>query len=59
MQTSVRRAAMLADRYGINGVPAMVVDGRYRTGPADAGGYAQTLSVTDALVQQVRATKQD
>jgi thiol:disulfide interchange protein DsbA len=59
VQTSVRRAAVLADRYGIRGVPALVVDGRYRTGPSDAGGYAQSLAVTDALVQQVRAAKQD
>jgi thiol:disulfide interchange protein DsbA len=59
VQTSVRRAAVLGDRYGIRGVPAMVVDGRYRTGPADAGGYEQTLAVTDALVRQVRADKQN
>ncbi|MGD2083883.1 MAG: thiol:disulfide interchange protein DsbA/DsbL [Chromatiales bacterium] len=59
VQTSVRRAAVLADRYGISGVPALVIDGRYRTSPADARGYAQALAVTDALVQKVRAAKQD
>jgi len=53
----VRRAQQLTRRYGIDGVPSMIVDGRYRTGPALAGTYARTMPVVDALVQKATADR--
>lgn len=53
----VRRAQQLTRRYGIDGVPTMIVDGRYRTGPALAGTYARTMPIVDALVQKVIAER--
>lgn len=50
----VGRAKVLTARYQIDGVPTMVVDGHYSTGPALAGSYARTLPVTDALIEKVR-----
>ncbi|HEY5719367.1 MAG TPA: thiol:disulfide interchange protein DsbA/DsbL [Gammaproteobacteria bacterium] len=50
--TKVNRAKQLTRRYGIDGVPALIVEGRYRTGPSMAGTYANTMPVVDALVQK-------
>ncbi len=50
----VRRAAQLTRSYGINGVPSLIVDGRFRTGPALAGTYARTMPIVDALVEKAR-----
>jgi thiol:disulfide interchange protein DsbA len=46
----MRVAADLARRYGIANVPAMVVNGKYRTGGAEAGSYETLLEVIDELV---------
>jgi len=32
VQSKVRRSTVLARRYGVNGVPSLIVDGRYRSG---------------------------
>lgn len=53
----VRRAQQLTRRYGIDGVPSLIVDGRYRTGPALAGTYARTMPVVDALVRKAAAER--
>lgn len=46
----MRVAEDLARRYNISGVPAVVVNGKYRTGGAEAGGYPQLLEVINELV---------
>jgi thiol:disulfide interchange protein DsbA len=46
----MRVAEDLARRYSISGVPAIVVNGKYRTGGAEAGGYPELLEVIDELV---------
>jgi len=46
----LRVANDLARRYSISGVPAIVVNGKYRTGAAEAGGYPKMLEVIDELV---------
>ncbi|GAA0794782.1 thiol:disulfide interchange protein DsbA/DsbL [Marinobacterium sediminicola] len=40
--------------YEITGVPAMVVNGKYRVTAQSAGGHKQMLEVVDYLVQQER-----
>ncbi len=57
VQAEVKRAGRLAQLYDIHGVPTLVVDGRYTTSPSAAGGYEETLQVTDFLIQKVRAEK--
>ena len=51
----MRVAEDLARRYSISGVPAIVVNGKYRTGGAEAGGYPQLLQVIDELVAREAA----
>ena len=46
----MRVAEDLGRRYGITGVPAVVVNGKYRTGGQEAGSYQRLLEVIDELV---------
>ena len=46
----LRVAKDLARRYAITGVPAMVVNGKYRSGKTDTGTYPVLLDVVDELV---------
>ncbi|MEX2495288.1 MAG: thiol:disulfide interchange protein DsbA/DsbL [Woeseia sp.] len=53
----IRVAEDLARRYSISGVPAVVVNGKYRTGGAEAGGYPQLLEVINELVAREAANR--
>jgi thiol:disulfide interchange protein DsbA len=44
------KADDLARRYAVANVPTMVVNGKYRTGGAEAGSYPTLLKVIDELV---------
>ncbi len=46
----LRLAEDLNRRYGIANVPSVVVNGKYRTGGAEAGGYPNLLELIDELV---------
>ncbi|NIV17634.1 MAG: thioredoxin domain-containing protein [Woeseiaceae bacterium] len=46
----IRVAQDLMRRYGISSTPMMVVNGKYRTGGAEAGGYSNLLELLDELV---------
>ena len=48
----LRVAQDLARRYAITGVPAVVVNGKYRTGKTEAGTYPKLLEVVDELIQR-------
>jgi thiol:disulfide interchange protein DsbA len=46
---AMRVAADLARRYNVTSVPMIVVNGKYRTDTAMAGGYPQLMEVIDEL----------
>jgi thiol:disulfide interchange protein DsbA len=46
----LRVAKDLGRRYAISGVPAIVVNGKYRTGGAEAGSYDAVPDVIDELI---------
>lgn len=50
VDTKTRQAAVLSRKYGITGVPSVIVDGRYRTSARLTGGYDKMLKVIDHLV---------
>ncbi len=54
VETQMRRAEQLVEAYGLTGVPAFVVNGKYWTDVRHAGGYPQTLEVLNYLVAQAR-----
>ena len=51
----MRVATDLARRYGIANVPSIVVNGKYRTGGAEAGSYEALLEVIDELIVREEA----
>lgn len=50
VETRVGRAKMMVSRYGVDGVPAIIVNGKYRISARTAGGNAEMLKVIDYLV---------
>jgi len=46
----LRVAQDLARRYSITSVPTIVVNGKYRTGAAEAGGYPPLMELIDELI---------
>lgn len=57
VEAKVRRAKDLSQRYGINGVPSIIVNGKYRTGAQLAGGNANIFKVVNFLVEKEAAAK--
>jgi len=51
VQTKLQRANMKASTYAIDGVPTLIVDGRYKTSPAMTGGNEGALAEVDELIQ--------
>ena len=48
----MRVADDLIRRYNITGVPAIVVNGKYRTSAGDAGGYNELIELIDELTMR-------
>ncbi|CAJ0738471.1 thiol:disulfide interchange protein DsbA/DsbL [Ralstonia mannitolilytica] len=57
VSSNVSRANQLTEQYRIQGVPTVVVQGKYVVSPDEAGGYVKTVQTLDYLVQQIRAGK--
>ncbi|SAL69490.1 DSBA oxidoreductase [Caballeronia choica] len=56
-QSAIQRDSKLMQDYKIDGVPTLVVQGKYETGPAATNSLPGTTQVLDYLVAQVRAKK--
>lgn len=54
IQSKVMRAKQLTRDYGITGVPAIIVDGKYRTYISSGGGHAGMFAIVDQLIKQAR-----
>jgi thiol:disulfide interchange protein DsbA len=50
VETRLKRAVQLAKSAGITGVPAIIVNGKYRTGAQLAGGNAGIINVINQTV---------
>lgn len=57
VRTKMRRAAQVSQAYGVDGVPAMAVNGKYYTAPAMAGSNQAALRVADWLIGQERRAR--
>lgn len=53
--TKTNRAKQVRNMYGISGVPALIVNGKYRTSARLAGGDKKMFEVVDFLVEKERA----
>ena len=52
VQAKVRRAEDLTRRYGLSGVPTMIVNGKYRTDGPMAQSYEGVLNVVNYLIER-------
>lgn len=52
VDSKVRRATDLTKRYGIDGVPTLIVNGKYRTSGSLAGSRENMLKVVNHLIKQ-------
>jgi thiol:disulfide interchange protein DsbA len=57
VRTKMRRATQVSEAYGVDGVPAMAVNGKYYTSPSMAGSNQAALRVMDALIAQERQAR--
>lgn len=57
VEMKVRRAKELTHRYGIDGVPTIIVNGKYRTHASLTNGPAGMLKVTDFLIEKESKAK--
>ncbi len=48
----LRRAKELTRKYGIRGVPAIIVNGKYRLGAQIAGGYDNMMEIINHLIEK-------
>lgn len=51
------RAKQMTVKYGINGVPTLVINGKYRTSASEAGGHEGMLKAADKLIAKERAAR--
>lgn len=49
----VKEATQLAQRYGIQSVPTLIIDGRYMTSASMTGSHQNMLKVVDYLVNRI------
>ena len=54
VKTKTNRAGVMTRRYGITGVPAVIVNGKYRTSASMAGGEEKLMEVVNALIEKER-----
>jgi thiol:disulfide interchange protein DsbA len=52
VDTKMRQAPLLAPRYGIHGTPAVVINGKYRTGSKMVKSFPRLIEVMNALIER-------
>jgi thiol:disulfide interchange protein DsbA len=57
VDTKIRQAATTAGRYGITGVPAIIINGKYKTNGPLAGSHEKMLEVINQLIQKESNSK--
>jgi protein dithiol oxidoreductase (disulfide-forming) len=57
INTQMKRADDMVKAYGVDGTPTIIVNGKYRFSPGDAGGYPQSIELTKWLIAKEVAGK--
>ena len=52
VDAKLRQAKAMAPRYGVTGVPAIIINGKYKTNGPLAGSHKKMIEVMDRLIQQ-------
>jgi len=59
VDSQIRVANTTANKYGVKGVPAIIVNGKYRLSTEKSGGYKQMMQVVDYLIEKERKLMAD
>ncbi len=54
VDAKVKQSSQMVRNYGITGVPAVIVNGKYRTAASLTGGYPALLQAVDQLIEKER-----
>lgn len=57
IQSKVQRAMQLSQAHGLDGVPALIVDGRYKPASGAAGSFEDIFIIVDGLIEKARKEK--
>ncbi len=57
VDAKMRQATTTAGRYGVTGVPAVIINGKYKTNGPLAGSHEKMLDVINQLIKQESAKK--
>jgi thiol:disulfide interchange protein DsbA len=57
INTQMKRADDMVKAYGVDATPTIIVNGKYRFTPGDAGGYSQSIELTKWLIAKEAAGK--
>jgi thiol:disulfide interchange protein DsbA len=57
VNAKIAHAQEQVPKYGVEGTPSLIVNGKYRVMAPREGSYAKMLQITDFLVEKERATR--
>jgi thiol:disulfide interchange protein DsbA len=57
VESKLARSRDLVPKFGVDGTPTVIIDGKYRLTGASAGGYPQLVALIDLLVKKAHAEK--
>ena len=57
VDSKMRQAPLLASRYGITGVPAVIINGKYKTNGPLAGSHEKMIDVMNTLIKKESSKK--
>jgi len=57
VDAKMRQAPLMAAKYGITGVPAIIVNGKYKTNGTLAGSHEKMIEVMNMLIKQESTAK--
>jgi thiol:disulfide interchange protein DsbA len=57
VDAKMRQAPLMAARYGITGVPAIIINGKYKTNGTLAGSHEKMIEVMNNLIKQENTKK--
>lgn len=57
VQNKAQRARAMTQSYGVQGVPTLVIDGKYSTSSAQAGSHDNLIKTVDSLIAMARGER--
>jgi thiol:disulfide interchange protein DsbA len=57
VESKLARARSVVPKYGVDGTPTIIVDGKYRITGASAGGYPEMVTLVELLARKAHEAK--